>query len=142
MLGYWRDRDATEAKLGTGWMPTGDGVHADEEGRLFFHGRGDDLIKSGGYRIGPAEVEAALLAHPAVADCAVVGLPDPVRGQAVTAFVRLREPGQESDALGDELRRAVRERVGAHAYPRDVAYVSELPRTAMGKLDRAALRAR
>jgi acetyl-CoA synthetase len=142
MLGYWRDPAATEAKLGSGWMPTGDGVHGDEGGRLFFHGRGDDLIKSGGYRIGPAEVEAALLAHPAVADCAVVGLPDPVRGQAVTAFVRLRDPGEQSDALGDELRRAVRERVGAHAYPRDVAYVSELPRTPMGKLDRARLRAR
>jgi acetyl-CoA synthetase len=140
MLGYWRDADATAAKLASGWLPTGDSAHVDDRGQYVFHGRADDLIKSGGYRIGPAEIEAALLLHPAVAECAAVGLPDPVRGQVVTAFVRLRDPDDASEALSDELRQRVRGTVGAHAYPREVGYVAELPRTATGKVDRRALR--
>jgi acetyl-CoA synthetase len=141
MLGYWRDEAATQAKLGSGWLPTGDSVHADAAGQVYFHGRGDDLIKSGGYRLGPAEIEAALLLHPAVAECAVVGLPDETRGQIVAAFVRLRDPELSSDSLSDALREQVRGRVGAHAYPREIAYVADLPRTATGKVDRRALRA-
>jgi acetyl-CoA synthetase len=141
MLGYWRDEAATQAKLGSGWLPTGDSVHADAAGQIYFHGRGDDLIKSGGYRLGPAEIEAALLLHPAVAECAVVGLPDATRGQVVAAFVRLRDSAESSETLSDALREQVRGRVGAHAYPREIAYVADLPRTATGKVDRRALRA-
>ena len=142
MLGYWNDREATARKLAGGWLPTGDTAHVDEHGQFFFHGRSDDMIKSGAYRIGPAEIEAAVLVHPAVAECAVVGLPDPVRGQVVTAFVRLRSPEAAGDELTATLQNQVREKVGAHAYPREVRYVAELPRTTTGKVDRKTLRER
>lgn len=139
MLGYWNAPETTERKLARGWMLTGDTAHADERGQIFFHGRSDDIIKSGAYRIGPAEVESALLLDSAVAECAVVGLPDEVRGEIVTAFVRLRD-GVADDALTARLQQRVRAKVGAHAYPRDVRYVGELPRTSTGKVDRAGLR--
>jgi acetyl-CoA synthetase len=140
MLGYWDAPEATAAKVHGGWLLTGDTAHRDDAGQLHFHGRADDIIKSGGYRIGPAEVEAALLLDDAVVECAVVGLPDAIRGQAVTAFVRLRAGVTGDDALRDTLRRAAREHVGAYAYPRDIRFVDELPHTSTGKLDRAALR--
>jgi acetyl-CoA synthetase len=141
MLGYWDAPEATAQKVRDGWLLTGDSAHADEQGRVYFRGRADDLIKSGGYRLGPAEIEAALLTHPGAAECAVVGLPDPVRGQVVTAFVRLAAGSQATSDLTRELQERVRARVGAHAYPRTVHYVTELPRTATGKVNRAALRA-
>jgi acetyl-CoA synthetase len=140
MLGYWNQPDATERKLAGGWLPTGDTAHADERGQIFFHGRSDDIIKSGAYRIGPGEVEAALLLDASVAECAVVGLPDAARGEVVTAFVRLRGDGLANDELTARLQQRVRAKVGAHAYPRDVRYLGELPRTSTGKVDRAGLR--
>jgi acetyl-CoA synthetase len=140
MLGYWQAPEATERKLAGGWMGTGDTAHADERGQIFFHGRSDDLIKSGAYRIGPAEVEAALLLDASVAECAVVGLPDAARGEVVTAFVRLRPDDAGDDALTERLQQRVRSKVGAHAYPRVVRYLGELPRTSTGKVDRAGLR--
>lgn len=139
MLEYWRAPAATAAKVRGGWLLTGDIAHADAEGQFYFHGRDDDIIKSGGYRLGPAEVEAAILRQPGVAGCAVVGLPDPVRGQVVTAFVQLHA-GQPSEDLSQRLQERVRAEVGAHAYPRTVHYVQSLPRTTTGKVDRAALR--
>src|SRR5690606_32130155 len=139
MLEYWRAPAATAAKVRGGWLLTGDIAHADAEGQFHFHGRDDDIIKSGGYRLGPAEVEAAILRQPGVAGCAVVGLPDPVRGQVVTAFVQLHA-GQPSEDLSQRLRERVRAEVGAHAYPRTVHYVQSLPLTTTGKVDRAALR--
>lgn len=140
MLRYWRNPEATAAKHAQGWLLTGDTVHTDDKGQVHFHGRNDDIIKAAGYRIGPAEVEAALLGHPSVADCAVVGVPDPVRGGAVAAFVRLREGARDDGTLVAALQKVVRARVGPHAYPRHVHFVSELPRTATGKVNRAALR--
>jgi acetyl-CoA synthetase len=142
MLGYWNQPEATERKLAGGWMGTGDTAHADERGQVFFHGRTDDLIKSGAYRIGPSEVEAALLLDTAVAECVVVGLPDAARGEVVTAFVRLRSDDAGDDALTERLQQRVRVKVGAHAYPREVRYLGELPRTSTGKVDRAGLRRR
>ncbi|MGE5132972.1 MAG: AMP-binding enzyme, partial [Gemmatimonadota bacterium] len=115
---------------------------ADEAGQIFFHGRDDDIIKSGGYRLGPAEIEAAVLVHPAVAECAVVGMPDLLRGQAVTAFVRLREGRPQTHDLTADLQQRVRTAVGAHGVPRAVCYVADLPRTSTGKISRAALRDR
>ncbi len=142
MLGYWNAPEATEAKVTGGWLLTGDMAHADEAGQIFFRGRDDDIIKSGGYRLGPAEIEAALLLHPAVAECAVVGTPDLLRGQAVTAFVRLREGRPQTRELTAELQQRVRSAVGAHAVPRAVCFVADLPRTSTGKVSRAALRVR
>lgn len=140
MLGYWGAPEATAAKVHGGWLRTGDTVHVDPDGQLHFHGRKDDLIKSSGYRIGPAEVEGAILLDPSVAECAVVGLPDAVRGQVVTAYVRLRDGADETPGLRGELQRLVRETVGSHAYPRDVHVVDTLPHTTTGKIDRATLR--
>jgi acetyl-CoA synthetase len=140
MLRYWNAPEATAQKVRDGWLLTGDSAHADDQGRVYFGGRTDDIIKSGGYRLGPAEIEAALLTHPAAAECAVVGLPDPERGQVVTAFVRLAPGAPATTELTRELQEVVRARVGAHAYPRTVHYVTELPRTATGKVHRGALR--
>ena len=140
MLRYWNAPEATAAKFRNGWLLTGDSAHADADGNLFFHGRADDIIKSGGYRLGPAEIEGAILVHPDVAECAVVGLPDPERGQAVTAFVVLVAGAVPSPELTIELQSRVRAKVGAHAYPRHIEYVEGLAKSSTGKVDRASLR--
>jgi acetyl-CoA synthetase len=140
MLGYWDAEAATALKIRDGWLLTGDNAHVDAGGQIFFHGRNDDIIKSGGYRLGPAEIESAICAHPAVAECAVIGLPDPARGEVVTAFVRLKNGSGGDDELSRAFQTKVRERVGAHASPRVVRYVPDLPRTVTGKVDRARLR--
>jgi acetyl-CoA synthetase len=142
MLGYWNAPEATAAKFRNGWLVTGDFGRFDASGSLHFNGRADDLIKSGGYRIGPSEIEAALYAHSAVTDCAVVGVPDPVRGQEIVAYVVL-SPGHEANPeLTVDLQARVRRQVGAHAYPRRVEYVAALAKTSTGKVDRLALRVR
>ena len=123
------------------WFLTGDVAQMDERGRIRFHGREDDVILMSGYRIGPVEVETALERHPAVRDSAVVALPDELRGEVVAAFVVV-EPGTDaSAALAEELRQFVKTNLSAHACPRVVRFVAELPRTASGKLQRSAVRA-
>lgn len=140
MIEYWRAPDATAQKIRGGWLLTGDTAHFNEDGTLTFHGRSDDIIKSGAYRLGPSEIEAAVLRSEAVKECVVVGLPDPMRGQIVSAIVVLRDGEVVTDALNTEIRDLVRSSVGAHAYPRDIRYVAALPRTTTGKVDRAMLR--
>jgi acyl-coenzyme A synthetase/AMP-(fatty) acid ligase len=121
------------------WWPTGDLVRADEDGHLWFEGRGDDIIVSSGYRIGPAEVEAALLAHPAVAEAAAVAAPDPERGSVVRAIVvpRGREPSEE---LARELQEHCKRETAPYKFPRIVEFAAELPKTASGKVKRTELR--
>jgi acyl-coenzyme A synthetase/AMP-(fatty) acid ligase len=119
---------------------TGDRVRADADGFLYFEGRTDDLIISAGYRIGPFEVESALVAHPAVAEAAVVGAADDERGQIVRAVVVLRDGHAPSDALARELQEHVKEQTAPYKYPRRVDFVDELPKTPSGKVRRAALR--
>jgi acetyl-CoA synthetase len=121
------------------WWPTGDLVSQDEDGCLFFEGRNDDIIQSSGYRIGPTEVEAALLAHPAVAEAAAVAEPDPERGSVVRAIVvpRDREPGEE---LARELQDWCKTQTAPYKFPRIVDFVEELPKTTSGKIKRAELR--
>jgi len=120
---------------------TGDAVRVDEDGYLCFEGRTDDVIISSGYRIGPAEVESTLAAHPAVREVAVVGRPDPERGAVVCAYVVLRD-GHVGDArLAEALQRHVKEQTAPYKYPRAVEFVDELPRTTTGKIRRSALRA-
>ena len=123
------------------WWSTGDVVRADEDGYLWYEGRDDDLILSAGYRIGPFEVESALLTHPAVAEAAAVAAPDPERGSVVRAIVvtRDREP---SDELARELQEHVKATTAPYKYPRIVEFADELPRTASGKVKRAELRRR
>ncbi len=142
MLRYWNNPDATSNKIRAGWLLTGDTVHRDRDGSFHFHGRSDDIIKSGAYRLGPAEIEAAVLRHEAVAECAAIGLPDEIRGEVVAVVVRIdiSDLPQSIESLADELRALVRNHVGAHAYPRVVRVVDELPKTTTNKIDRAALR--
>jgi acetyl-CoA synthetase len=122
------------------WWRTGDLVHADEDGYLFFDGRDDDIILSSGYRIGPTEVEAALLSHPAVAEAAAVAAPDPERGSVVRAIVvtRDREPSEE---LARELQEHCKRETAPYKFPRIVEFAAELPKTNSGKVKRAQLRA-
>jgi acetyl-CoA synthetase len=121
------------------WWATGDVVSRDEDGYLWYEGRNDDLILSAGYRIGPFEVESALLSHPAVAEAAAVSAPDPERGAVVRAIVVLRdgEPGAE---LARELQEHVKAITAPYKYPRIVEFADSLPRTASGKVKRAELR--
>jgi len=120
------------------WWQTGDLVR-EEDGYLFFEGRGDDIILSSGYRIGPTEVEAALLAHPAVAEAAAVAAPDPERGAVVRAIVVLRD-GSGDEALVSELQEHCKRETAPYKFPRIVEFVSELPKTSSGKVKRAQLR--
>ena len=118
----------------------GDRVSQDEDGYLFFEGRSDDVIISAGYRIGPFEVESALVAHPAVAEAAVVAAPDDERGSVVRAVVVLRDDFVPGDALASELQDHVKAQTAPYKYPRIVEFAAELPRTPSGKVKRAALR--
>ena len=141
MLEYWRKPRETAAKFKGRWMLTGDrGVW--EGSHLRFVGRADDVISSGGYRIGPSEIEDCLLSHGDVATVGVVGKPDALRGQIVKAYVVLRKGASGDDALVAALQERVRERVSKHCYPREVAFVDALPMTVTGKVIRAALRDR
>jgi acetyl-CoA synthetase len=121
------------------WWSTGDLVSADEDGYLYFEGRNDDIIASSGYRIGPAEVEAALLSHPAVADAAAVAAPDPERGSVVRAIVVLRD-GEPSETLIAELKDHCKRETAPYKAPRIVEFTDELPKTTSGKIQRALLR--
>jgi acyl-coenzyme A synthetase/AMP-(fatty) acid ligase len=119
---------------------TGDRVREDEDGYLWFEGRSDDVIISAGYRIGPFEVESALIAHPAVAEAAAVAAPDPERGSVVRAVVVLRDGYDPSPTLGRELQEHVKRETAPYKYPRIVEFADELPKTASGKVKRAQLR--
>jgi acyl-coenzyme A synthetase/AMP-(fatty) acid ligase len=138
--GYYRAPEETAAVFRGDWYVTGDRATRDEDGYLWFTGRADDVILSAAYRIGPFEVESALLEHPAVAESAVVGKPDADRGQLVKAFVVLR-PGHEP---GDDLTRALQEHckqvTAPYKYPREIEFVEELPKTRSGKIRRVELR--
>jgi acyl-coenzyme A synthetase/AMP-(fatty) acid ligase len=121
---------------------TGDRVRVDDDGYFWFEGRADDVILSAGYRIGPFEVESALLTHPAVAEAAAVGAPDEVRGQVVRAVVALRDGHAPSDSLARELQEHVKARTAPYKYPRIVDFAETLPKTESGKIKRAAIRTR
>lgn len=137
---YWRDHEASSAVFRHGWYYTGDQGQVDEDGYFWFSARADDVIISAGYRIGPFEVESVLMEHPLVAETAVVGTPDEVRGQVVTAFVVLKPEGSGSEALVAELQDYVKARTAPYKYPRRVEFVSELPKTVSGKIRRVELR--
>jgi acyl-coenzyme A synthetase/AMP-(fatty) acid ligase len=139
--GYWNDPAATGHRLTGGRWHTGDMVERDDDGRLLYRGRRDDVISSAGYRIGPGEVEAALASHPAVLEAAAVGLPDEDRGQIVHADVVLRPGVDASPALADQLRDHVRHITAPYKYPRSLRFVDALPRTTTGKVRRAEIRA-
>jgi 2-aminobenzoate-CoA ligase len=123
-----------------GWNLTGDAYIADEDGYFWFQARTDDMIISAGYNIAGPEVEEALLEHAGVAECAVVGAPDPVRGQVVKAFIVPRPGITAADPLRKELQEFVKQRIAAYKYPRSIEFVAALPRTETGKVQRFRLR--
>lgn len=139
---YYRDPMATEAVFRNGWYFTGDKAAKDADGYFWFEGRADDVITSSAYRIGPFEVESALLEHPAVAEAAVVGKPDPERTELVTAFVLLAPGYAPSPELAAELQTHVKTVTAPYKYPRVVYFVEELPKTISGKIRRSELRQR
>jgi len=139
-LEYWGKPDETRDKFIGDWMTTGDQGTADTEGYVQFVGRDDDVITSAGYRIGPTEIEDCLIRHPAVALAAVVGKPDPVRTEIVKAFVVLKSGHAPSDTLAAEIQGFVKTRLSAHEYPREVAFIEQMPMTTTGKVIRRLLR--
>ncbi|TZG28642.1 acyl-CoA synthetase [Sphingomonas montanisoli] len=142
MLGYWKDAERTADCYAEGpdgrWFVTGDRGSQDEDGFIYHQGRTDDVINSSGYRIGPSEIEDVLLAHPAVAEVAVVGGPDEQRGEIVVAFVVAR--GEAGPSLASDLQAFVRGATAPYKYPRSVRFVGELPKTLTGKIQRNVLR--
>ena len=130
---------ATPALAG-GYYRTGDSVEFEPDGSISFIGRSDDVITSSGYRIGPFDVESALIEHPAVVEAAVVGVPDPERTEIVKAFVVLAKGAEGTEALREELAQHVKKRLSAHAYPRMIDFVADLPKTPSGKIQRFILR--
>lgn len=139
-LGYWNNQKATDAKFVGDWLVTGDKGVREADGWLRFVGRDDDVITSAGYRIGPGEVEDCLIGHPAVRMAGVVGKPDAQRTEIVKAFIVLEDGYAAGDALAAEIRDWVKTRLAAHEYPREIAFVDELPLTTTGKIIRAELR--
>ncbi|HEU0146778.1 MAG TPA: acyl-CoA synthetase [Bradyrhizobium sp.] len=142
IIEYWRNPEATRKKFAGDVLLTGDLGHQDDDGYFWYASREDDVITSAGYRIGPAEIEDTLLKHPAVALAAVVGVPDPIRTEAVKAWIVLRPGFAPNDQLARDIQDFVKVKLAAHEYPRYVEFTETLPMTATGKVLRRELRAR
>ncbi len=138
---YWKDSEAMERSFKFGYYNTGDTAYRDDEGYYWFVGRNDDVIKCSGYRIGPFEVESALMEHPSVLECAVTALPDPIRGQVVKATIVLAKGFEASDEPKKEIQNHVKKATAPYKYPRVIEFVTELPKTSSGKIMRTAIRA-
>jgi acetyl-CoA synthetase len=139
-VGYYGDEEATNDALGGDYYNLRDNAWRDSDGYINFIGRSDDMIKSSGYRIGPFEVESALIEHPAVVECAITGVPDPLRGAVVKATVVLANGYAGSDELVTELQNHVKRVTAPYKYPRIIEFVPELPKTLGGKIKRAEIR--
>ena len=141
-LEYWGKPEATRDKFIGDWMTTGDQGVMDDEGYVSFVGREDDVITSAGFRIGPGEIEDCLIRHPAVALAAAVGKPDALRTEIVKAFIVLKKGFTASDTLASDIQGFVKTRLSAHEYPREVAFIDDMPMTTTGKVIRRLLRER
>ena len=142
-LKYWENDKATKQKVKDGWLYTGDFAYKDEEGYFYFKGRKDDIINTSGYRVGPSEVEDAVLSHPKVSMVAVIGIPDKLRGHIIKAFVVPRDHNNvlaENEILKRSIQNHVKLKLAAHEYPRLIEFVHELPLTTTGKIIRKDLR--
>ena len=142
MRGYWDKPQETEAAFRDGWLVAGDTVRRDEDGYIWFVARSDDMITSAGYRIAPQEVEAVAGSHEAVAEAAAVGAPDPMRGQVVKLFVVLKDGHAPSEELVASIQQFCKANAAPYKYPRQVAFIDEVPKTPNGKIKRQALRER
>jgi acetyl-CoA synthetase len=141
-LEYWNNPQATADKYTGDWCRTGDQASRDADGYLWYQGRSDDMFKVSGYRVGPTEIENCLVKHPAVGNCAVVPSPDATRGSVVKAFVLLAPGHAPSEALKDSIREHVKTHLAPYQQPREIEFVSELPMTTTGKVQRKVLRDR
>jgi acetyl-CoA synthetase len=142
MKTIWRRPKKYESYFKGGWYISGDLAYQDKNGYFWFVGRADDVIKTAGERVGPFEVESALVAHPAVAEAGVIGKPDPLRGQIIKAFISLK-PGQKgSKSLTKAIQAFVKKELAGHAYPREIEFIDKLPKTRSGKIMRRLLKAR
>ncbi len=139
-LEYWKNPQATKDKFIGEWMRTGDYGRKDKKGYFWFSGRQDDIIESGGFRIGPGEVEECLMKHRSVALVGVIGVSDPIRGEIVKAFILPKEGVMPDKALEESIRDHVKTRLEAHAYPREVVFLKEMPKTKTGKILKQELR--
>jgi len=139
-LEYWNNEEGTRRKWRGDWLVTGDIGYKDEDGYCWFQGRDDDIISSGAYRIGPSEIEDCIMKHPDVAMVAVVGSPDPIRGEVIKAFVVLKQGVAGSPRQSDEIQQLVRQRLATYEYPREIEFVTALPMTTTGKVMRRELR--
>jgi len=139
---YWNNKELYDSRFKKGWYITGDRAYMDEDGYFWFVGRADDVINTAGHLVGPFEVESALVEHEAVAEAAVIGKPDPERYEIVKAFVSLKNGYDPSDELKDDIIKFVRNRLAAHAYPRELDFYPSLPKTRSGKIMRRLLKAR
>ncbi len=144
---YWNEPEKTDAASvegpeGTTWHLTDDLGYRDEDGYFWFKARDDDVIITSGYRVGPGEVESAILEHPDVEQVGVVGLPDDHRGEIIKAFVQPVAGVEGDDALRDEIQERVREQLAKYEYPREIAFIESLPTTTTGKIQRRKLRER
>jgi acetyl-CoA synthetase/medium-chain acyl-CoA synthetase len=137
---YWKNDGENQHRFRGDFYLTGDVAKRDKDGYFWFVGRADDVIKSAGYRIGPFEVESALVEHPAVMEAAVVGIPDETRGQIVKAFIVLCKDFHPSDALKGELQEHCKQVTAPYKYPREIEFVKDLPKTISGKIRRVQLR--
>jgi len=140
LLEYWKNPQATEDKFIGDWLRTGDYGRKDEIGYFWFSGRQDDIIESGGFRIGPGEVEDCLMKHAAVAFVGVIGVSDPIRGEIVKAFILPKEGVLPDQALEVSIKEHVKKKLEAHAYPREVVFLREMPQTKTGKILKQELR--
>ena len=138
--GYYKDKKNTKKAWHDDYYHTGDTAWKDEDGYLWFVGRNDDIIKSSGYRIGPFEVESAVISHPSVLECAITGVPDPVRGQVVKATIVLAKGYESSEQLKKEIQNHVKAVTAPYKYPRVIEFVEELPKTISGKIRRIEIR--
>ncbi len=139
---YWGREEVYQSKFQNGWYLTGDRAKKDEHGYVWFIGRDDDVINTAGHLVGPFEVESALVAHPAVAEAAVIGKPDKERLEIIKAFISLADGHTETDELLNEITQFVRNHLAAHAYPREISVLASLPKTRSGKIMRRLLKAR
>jgi acetyl-CoA synthetase len=137
---YWNKPEKTAESFKGDWFLSGDVLYQDEEGYYWFSGRNDDLIKASGYRISPFEVESAIISYPDVLECAVVASPDPMRGTIIKAYVVLRDKSKASENLVKEIQEHAKKVAAPYKYPREIEFVTELPKTQSGKIKRKELR--
>ena len=142
MIKIWHRPKKYRKYFKHGWYISGDLAYRDKDGYFWFVSRDDDVIKTAGERVGPFEVESALMAHPAVVEAGVIGKPDPLRGQIIKAFVTLKQGEKPSEALKERIKAFVKKELAGHAYPREIEFMDHLPKTRSGKIVRRMLKAK